>query len=428
MVHLIGLFCSCIVTGYVFFEIMGALYTKKRSKWVYPLSFLLYIICSIFVALFKMPVLNVVFSMFALCSLSYMLYNTSGKNVIINAVIIIIYLSTVDMIITTIFSLFTSYSTYLALQDPEFFLVSGVGNAVLILCTSSLIIQVIMRCQISKVSKCLHLYMVFLAVFEFGILFWFLEAKSDVEHNVPLLFLCIGFIVVDAGILYLFKMTSRSAALEKQTELMEQQYDMTAKYYEGLQENYEETQRLLHDTKKHLQVLTDIETENNGLKKEYAQEVLQSINDIQREFQCSDKIVCAVIWDKIQICKKDGIILDINIQDISFDFMDKIEVTTLFANLLDNAIEACQRSENQQKEISFRMHQFKEYVVIKMQNTIGDRVSFDKGKLKSSKSEHQGLGMIILADLANKYCGNLNYDYSEKYFETKMILSVNNRL
>lgn len=135
-----------------------------------------------------------------------------------------------------------------------------------------------------------------------------------------------------------------------------------------------------------------------------------------------------IFWDKIQNCKKHGISLDIDMQDIRFDFMDRIEVTILFANLLDNAIEACRRSKKEQKEISLRMHQFKEYIVIKMRNTLGDNPVLEGENLKSSKSGHHGMGMEILAKLANKYCGNLNYDFSEDYFETKIILSANNKV
>lgn len=428
MIFLIGLLCSCVVTGGVFFEIMGILYEKKFPKWIYLVALFLYIILSMLVASIKVPVLNVVFSMLVLCILSYLLYNTAGKNVIINAVIVIVYLAIVDMTVTIIFSIFTSDSAYIALQNPKFFFVSGIGNALLILCTSNLLIQIIIRCQISKVSKCLHLYMIFLVVFEFSILLWALQTNTEIEHNLPLLFLCLGFIIVDGGILYLFKMLSKNTALEKQTELMEQQHDMTVKHYEGLQERYDETQRTLHDIKKHLQVITNIETGKSGLKEEYTEELIQSIDGMLRQFQCSDKIVCAIIWDKIQICNKDGIALDINMQDIEFDFMDKIEVTTLFANLLENAIEACQRSGYPQKEIHLRIHKFKNYIVIKMQNTIGSKLTFDRGKLKSSKPGHHGLGMTILSNLANKYCGNLKYDYTEEYFETKIILSVNCRI
>ena len=49
-------------------------------------------------------------------------------------------------------------------------------------------------------------------------------------------------------------------------------------------------------------------------------------------------------------------------------------------------------------------------------------------KLISTKREHTGLGINILTDLVNKYCGNMNYSYTDSEFETKIILSISNRV
>lgn len=198
---------------------------------------------------------------------------------------------------------------------------------------------------------------------------------------------------------------------------------MTQKYYEGLQDNYEHVQRILHDTKKHLQVLENLDSVD---KEDYANELLNIIGNEEPQFSCSDKIVCAIIWNNIQICKQKTIDFEINMQDIIFDFMEKTEITALFANLLDNAIEACESSNEERKKIILRIHSFKEYVVIKMRNTMGPMPKLKEGKLISTKKGHLGVGMTIMEGIANKYCGNIDYEYSGKYFETKIILSIHN--
>lgn len=40
---------------------------------------------------------------------------------------------------------------------------------------------------------------------------------------------------------------------------------------------------------------------------------------------------------------------------------------------------------------------------------------------------HFGLGMTILESLVSKYGGNLVYEYSDTYFETKVILLAKNK-
>lgn len=428
MIYFIGLLCSCTVTGFVLFEIAGTLYEKKypEKNLIYSLALTVYIVLSIAVACIHIPILNLGYSTLALCILTFGLYKAQGKNMIINSGITIIYLASVDMIVTTVFSTAVNSSTYNTLQNPKYFLLSAIGNAIVILCTNRLIIEVLLRCRISKLAKILHIYMMFLMVFEFGILYYFIQNDMKKEHNIPLLLMSVGFIVLDAGIIYLYKMISQNSFLEKKTELIEQQLEMTVKYYEGFQENYERTQKVLHDIKKHLQVLNDIRKVDRTTD-EYANEILESLGKIQQQFQCGDKIICAIIWNKIQICEQLGIEFEINMQDILLDFMSKVDVTALFANLLDNAVEACQSSEMDKKVIILRIHRFKEYIVIKQSNTIGTLPILRDGNLISTKVGHMGLGMSILENLANKYCGNMNYEFTEEFFETKIILSSNNR-
>lgn len=425
MLHFIGMACSCAVTGYVLFEIMEHLYEKNycNNKLVYGTTYILYIVLSIGVAWAGMPLLNVVTSIVALYGMTRCLYKAHGKSILINTGFIIIYLVIVDIVVTSIFSTFLRSSTYDILADPKYFLVSGIGNAIIILCTYKLVIQILQHCQITVISKLLHVYMIFLMVFEFGILCYLVRLEIGEENNLPLILVCLGFVVLDAGVIYLYQMLSKEAVLEKKAELIEQQLEMTQKYYEGLQENYEQIQRILHDTKKHIQVLSELDDIN---KKEYAKELLTSIGSAHLQFQCSDKIICAIIWNNIQICEQKGIEFEINMQDIKFDFMGKIEITALFANLLDNAIEACESSSKERKKIILRIHKFKEYIVIKLRNTIGAMPKAKEGKLISTKDGHLGVGMVILEGLANKYCGNIDYEFSNEYFETKIILSVNN--
>lgn len=425
MLRFIGIICSSIVTGYSFIETMEVLYDRKysNSRNLYVGVYVLYIILSTGIAWLEIPILNVLISMIVLCGLSKVLYKAQRKSILINSGFIIIYLAIVDIVVTVTLSTLLQNSTYNILTNSKYFFVSGMGNSIIILCTYKLVIQILQHCQINVISKLFHFYMIFLMVFEFGILSYFIEHEIEQENNILLLLVNLGLVVLDAGIIYLYKILSREADLKKRAELVEQQLEMTQKYYEGLQENYEHMQKIMHDNKKHIQVLCKLDEID---KINYGKELIASIVESQPRFQCSDKIVCAIIWNKMLICEQKGIEFEINMQDISFAFMNKIEITALFANLLDNAVEACESSSNSKKRIYLRIHCFKEYIVINMCNTIETLPKIRDGKLVSNKNGHMGLGMTILEGLVNKYYGNVDYEYSDKYFETKIILSTHN--
>lgn len=204
--YFIGIFCSCVVTGYVLFEIMRNLYEKvyNNSKCAYVVAYIIYILLSIVVALLKTPILNVVNSMAVLYCLTKWLYKSHGRSKLLDAGFIIIYLVIVDIIVTVIFSTLLGNSTYDVLTNPKCFLVSGIGNSIIILCTYKLVIQLLQRCQISIMSRILHMYMLFLMAFEFGIICYFVRQEIASENSIPLLCVCVGFVVLDMGVIYLY--------------------------------------------------------------------------------------------------------------------------------------------------------------------------------------------------------------------------------
>ena len=69
----------------------------------------------------------------------------------------------------------------------------------------------------------------------------------------------------------------------------------------------------------------------------------------------------------------------------------------------------------------------KNMLLIKMKNTIGTPPQMKNNRFISTKLGHLGLGMSIMEEIAEKYCGNINCDYSEEYFETKIILLAGNK-
>ena len=149
------------------------------------------------------------------------------------------------------------------------------------LCTCNLLIQLIMHYQINEVSKSLHAYTLFLLAFEIGIFCFYMENHVEDANDIGLFILAVGFVVVDGGVLYLFKMLSKNAVLEMRTELAERQCELTVKYYEGIKSQYEETQKIVHDFKKHIQVLESLDSNQAQLKENYIHELINSINSTQ---------------------------------------------------------------------------------------------------------------------------------------------------
>lgn len=88
--------------------------------------------------------------------------------------------------------------------------------------------------------------------------------------------------------------------------------------------------------------------------------------------------------------------LVLDIEEGCLDRIEEIDITTIFANLLDNAIEAMETpSVKGEKYLSVRAKEVKEFLMIEIVNT--------KGSKRKSSKEHQGLGIGNVKEAIKKY-------------------------
>lgn len=61
------------------------------------------------------------------------------------------------------------------------------------------------------------------------------------------------------------------------------------------------------------------------------------------DFKCSNEILSIVMSQKIISAETENIKVHTEIEDLLLDFIVDIDITAIFANLWDNAIEACKK-------------------------------------------------------------------------------------
>ena len=85
--------------------------------------------------------------------------------------------------------------------------------------------------------------------------------------------------------------------------------------------------------------------------------------------------------------------------------MSDVDLNILLGNLFDNAIEACERR-NGIREISLTIKRRGAYLVIIMENTAGENVSFAE-TAKPDKVNH-GYGLSSMDEIAERYGGRVH--------------------
>ncbi len=174
-----------------------------------------------------------------------------------------------------------------------------------------------------------------------------------------------------------------------------------------------------------MQTLEELYNSGSGLEaRNYAQTILKSMDSFSGRFKCRNRILTIILNDKILKCDEQGININVEVEDIDFDFIDPFDMTTIFSNLLDNAIEACSKISIKKRNIKLRVFKFNGFVTISIRNRYNGRLVWDRENLVSTKGgKHMGLGLKNVKSAVEKYDGVLQRKNDDEYFEVKILMS-----
>ena len=215
------------------------------------------------------------------------------------------------------------------------------------------------------------------------------------------------------GLLWTTVVLSRQRKLEQQSMYAE----MNRKYYESMEQQHFEIRRLRHDMANHLQTLSVLpEREKN----EYIQNLLDSMTVIRNLHYCGDSTINAVLTVKASAMEEFGIKFLYKL-DIPTELpLSKTAICTLFANALDNAIEACKQLPKETRLITLESRMQKGMFVLSVKNPL----SKDSTLIQDNKQK--GMFVTTKADVKNHGIGLKSMEDVVRQKEGKMELHVQN--
>ncbi|MBW4874154.1 MAG: ATP-binding protein, partial [Paeniclostridium sp.] len=162
---------------------------------------------------------------------------------------------------------------------------------------------------------------------------------------------------------------------------------------------------------------------------EYINNLKDEIKSFKDNYNTGNMILDIIINEKSDICSKKGIkfICDINFSKV--DFIKPIDVSSIFANILDNAIEACDKihDEDIEKYIRIKGTISKAYFVIKCENSKVNNIKFKKNKLLTDKMDKfaHGIGTQSIKSSLDKYDGELLFEDEKDKFILNLYIPLN---
>lgn len=190
----------------------------------------------------------------------------------------------------------------------------------------------------------------------------------------------------------------------------------------NLNENNEATKRLRHDIKNHLAVIDSL---CNEKKYEELRDYTSQLSDIVPSstlLHTGNKIADVILSNKMKLAQEAQINFTFDGQLNALDYMDSVDLCTLFFNAYDNAIEACNKMEN--AYINTRVLTHKNFIHISISNPVPHKISIHNNSVptsKTDKSEH-GFGIQQMKQVVEKYHGKISIQCSETEFSLEITL------
>lgn len=204
--------------------------------------------------------------------------------------------------------------------------------------------------------------------------------------------------------LYFVQFSDERNTYKHQVEMMEQKEKLRYESYESQLEKYTDAVGMLHDMDKHIKQVEHMYRENLI---EEASGYVRQIEGILQTFMptlyTDNAILNCLLTDKAKQAKKKGI--DFCLENFTGDisFMAPAEITSLFGNLLDNALAAAVECEGE-KGVWLSVEASHNVVSIRSVNTVSGKVP-----IKDGIPVERGIGIMNMERCAEEYGGSVLY-------------------
>jgi|GEM_PF-5856241 len=263
-----------------------------------------------------------------------------------------------------------------------------------------------------------------------SIILFVLFSRADIFLSI-LLFAAIQ-IFFTAGYLVLFIIAKKIVRLRKKicdNEDIDEQRKFDLNYYELIKSHRQEIAAMRHEIANGLQVAMSLLKSQSVEDKKKGTALLYDIgmqNSIKNDkIYCNNSIINTIIEVKAKIAKGHFIRTKFEISASENITISKLDLCSIFGNLLDNAIEAAKNADD--KYIEVKAGELTGFFVIKVKNSKLNVIQKVNDEITTSKNDQEGRhgkGLKMLKKIAERYDGKLNVDYDDKSFTVVMTLKL----
>lgn len=203
--------------------------------------------------------------------------------------------------------------------------------------------------------------------------------------------------------------------------MLEMQYQS----YKVKEQSIDLINRKYHDLKHQLAVLRS--ELGDSQKLEYLDRMEKEIQTYEIAFKTGNQILDTILTGVGLRCQQEQIVLTCVADGAGLGFMDAMDLSSLFGNALDNAIEAVsQLPDPEQRLIRLSVNRNRGFLQIRVENRFSGEVQVVGGLPRTTKTDtkNHGYGVKSIAMTAEKYGGSAAFRVHDGWFELGILIPV----
>lgn len=254
-----------------------------------------------------------------------------------------------------------------------------------------------------------------------------LNIKDIANPHTADLFLVIalGLLGMNFFMFYFMNGILKRETVIRENEIFKMQAHNQMEMYQMISENFDDQRKKAHEFQN--QILCMNALLNNGdyekLKK-YMETITGTFKSEQNYINTNHVIVNAILNTKYQEAIEKNIVFVLQSNDLSKLTIQDEDLVILLSNLLNNAIEACEKcAQNRILKMKFVIEGKK--IILSVKNSYEKEVQYKEGVFLTSKEENKiehGIGIRNMIDVIEKYGGSYAIKYEGNQFMFSILL------
>ena len=227
------------------------------------------------------------------------------------------------------------------------------------------------------------------------------------------------------AVLYAYHIQVKEVQIRFEKDALHNIMEMQYKNYQLSKENIDMVNQKYHDLKHQIAVLRS--EADPGKREAFLDKMEADIKKYESQNKTGNKVLDTVLTTKSLYCAKHNITFTCVADGTLLDFMEVMDICSIFGNALDNAIECELKIPDKEKRlIHVTVSKQKQFLILRFENYCKETLQYQEGTPVTTKKEKEfhGYGLKSIQYTVNKYDGAVSMNLEDNWFELKVLIPM----